>query len=362
MPKTNHFALNDAIKSKLVFGRETPKSIMLSIVIPTYKRIDLLKKNIKAILSQENITNAVDYEVIIVANDSDFDYRKLGLELDESIFKIFVNEENLGMCGNMNRCALLAQGTYVAYIQDDDVLLTNFINEISQVIKSGRMKNIDWLIPNRYYLMPETKKRTQFGKKAIRNMLIKRAISSVLRMGRTTPMYQKITPFETLLTTYPYYAGGPTCGMLFKRESLIASGGFDTQYPYGFDYVFFLQFSKIYNVVLFNKYLSLYMTSDSASNRPEVQFDFFRARYYSLEQLADEYGIDEGEKRVIHYITYAGYPEETRRMIDKEFCIDSVSRTRSMIKRMNCKLFTYKSGGYRRMPCPKSIQSWYNLL
>ena len=65
-------------------------------------------------------------------------------------------------------------------------------------INEKKFEDIDWLIPNRYYLMPETGRQSQFGKRAIRNMKIKRAIGGVLRLGRPIPDFQKITPYETL--------------------------------------------------------------------------------------------------------------------------------------------------------------------
>ncbi len=362
MPNSNYLLEKEKIKSCLVFGNDKENEITLSIVIPTYKRVDLLRKNLKAILSQNIPQNPVNYEVVVVANDPNFDYKSLNLELDHNIFKIYVNEENLGMCGNMNRCILLAKGTYISYIQDDDVLLPNYLEEISSLICTGKLNSIDWLIPNRYYLMPDTGKKTQFGKKAKRNMVLKRVIGWMIRLGRPISMYQKITPYETLITTYPFYAGGPTCGMVFKKQSLLNSGGFNSSYPYGFDYVFFIEFSKKFNVELYNKYLSLYMTSDSASNSPKVQYDFFRARYDTLESNAKEYGIDEKKKRIILFLTYVGYPVETREMVDKDCKIERVSRVIALGNKLLCMLRTYKSGGYRRMPCPKAFEEWYNNL
>lgn len=362
MSKDNSFSENKDIKSKLVFGNICSNKIDLSIVIPTYKRIDLLRKCIKAIISQEKSKHEWNYEVIVISNDPDFDYKSLDLMLDPNVFKIYVNEKNLGMCGNMNRCAQLAKGNYVAYIQDDDVLLPNYVHEVLELILSNNLKDIDWLIPNRYYLMTNMDKKSQFGKKAIRNMKIKRGIAFVLRFGKKTPMYQFVSPYETLVTTYPFYAGGPTCGMVFNKDSLISSGGFKKEYPYGFDYAFFMDFSRKFKVALYNRYLSIYITSESASNRPEVQFDFFRARYYSLEKYAKEYGITNAQKDVLHYITYKGYPEKTKELIDKEFSIKPISRSRVLIIKICCMLKTYKSGGYRRMPCPNALIEWYNQL
>ena len=54
MPDTDHFAENTNIESRLVFGKHLDAEINLSVVIPTYKRIDLLRKCLKAILEQEH--------------------------------------------------------------------------------------------------------------------------------------------------------------------------------------------------------------------------------------------------------------------------------------------------------------------
>lgn len=362
MPNTDHFTENTNVESRLVFGKHPNSEINLSIVIPTYKRIDLLRKCLKAILKQDSSPITMKYEVVIVSNDPDFNCNNLTPDLDPEIFRIYVNENNLGMCGNMNRCAMVAHGDYIVYIQDDDVLLPDYINVICKLIHEKKLDNIDWLIPNRYYLMPQAEKQSQFGKKAIRNMKIKRAIGCVLRLGRPVPEFQRITPYETLITTYPFYAGGPTCGMVFKRTSLLESGGFDSNYPYGFDYTFFMGFAKNHTVVLYNRYLSIYMTSDSASNRPEVQYDFFRARFHSLEKMSEEYGISDGLKKIIHYATYSGYPPKTQEMAEIEFRLEPISPIVCKAYLFWARLKTYRSGGYRRKECPAQLLRWYEEL
>ncbi len=362
MPDTNHFAENKSIGSRLVFGRYSEAEINLSIVIPTYKRVDLLRKCLKSIIEQKKSQIKISYEVAVVANDPEFNYKSLELDLDPEIYRVYVNEDNLGMCGNMNRCAMVAHGDYVAYIQDDDVLLPNYISAISKLINEKKFEDIDWLIPNRYYLMPETGRQSQFGKRAIRNMKIKRAIGGVLRLGRPIPDFQKITPYETLITTYPFYAGGPTCGMVFKRLSLLESGGFDSNYPYGFDYTFFISFATDHNVVLYNEYLSIYMTSDSASNKPEVQYDFLRARFHSLEMMYRKYGIAPGLKKIILYTTYSGYPRKAQEMAREEFEIEPIFGFVRNAYLLWARLKTYRSGGYRRKECPAKALAWYEQL
>ena len=348
------------IKTKIVFGSLQENPVELSIVIPTYRRQDLLKKNLRAIDEQIKTDTKIGIEVIVVSNDPSFQIESLDIELDPSIYAIYVNEENLGMCGNMNKCAQIAKGKYISYIQDDDVLLPNYINEISKLIQSDMLKEIDCLIPNRYYLMPETDKKTQFGNKAIRNMRAKRIIGSVLRMGKPIPMFQQIKPYDTLITTYPFYSGGPTCGMLFHREKLINFGGFDTKHPYGFDYAFFMDYSQTHVVMLYDVFLALYMTADSASKRSEVQADFYKVRNEYLEKYWRVYGISEKRKRTLELLNDYSYPEAASKEHGNENgIIDWI-----IVKAYSiwARLVVYRSGGYRRKECPKEIEEWYLSL
>lgn len=348
------------IKSRLVFGKRSDITPMFSIVTPTYTRIDLLKKTIESIKAQNNLYK-YHVEVLIVSNDSKFDYTKLNTSLDPEIFSVYVNEENLGMCGNMNRCAILASGDYVIYIQDDDVLLPNYLDSVIELVESGKMNNIDCLIPNRYYLMPNDE-GTQFGKKASRNIFIKNKICKILRLGVKVPKLMRINPYESMITTYPFYSGGPTCGIMFKRESLFSTKGFNEDYPYGFDYDFFMYFSEKYNVYLYDDFLSIYMTGNSASVRSEVQYDFFRARYDYLLNNYKRMGITEKLKNIIAYSTYCGYPVNTRKMIDESYEVKKVSKLLRIVFNIWARGKVYSSGGYRRAVCPANVQEWYRLL
>ena len=360
--KTRYFDINKDIESILVFGNIESQKCDLSIVIPTYKRVDLLKKCVNSIIRQKGIPDELDYEVSIVSNDPSFSYKDLDIDLDPDIFRIYINRENIGMCGNMNRCAVIAKGRYVAYIQDDDVLLPQYIMTVGTMIKNNKLNGIDCIIPNRYYYMPNKDRDSQFGKKSMRNISAKRVISKILRFGRPVKKLEQLSTYDTLVTTYPFYSGGPTCGILFDHNSLLNSGGFNPLYPYGFDYMFFMDFNKDNKVFLYDDFLALYMTANSASNRPEVQYDFFRARYDFLNYNYRDYNISDYRKQTLEYLTYLGYQSETKRMIDDEYSIKKIFKLRIYIYKIMAMLKTYRSGGYRRKVCPQDIINWYELL
>lgn len=282
----NYFSFNNDVTSELIYGNKNLCNIDLSIVIPTYKRNDFLRKTIQSINKQKNIRN-LKYEVLIVSNDPEYRVNEISDILNKDIFKVYRNKKNLGMVGNMNRCALLTTGKYISYIQDDDILLDEYIKNIEELICENKLDDIDCLIPNRYYYYDQSDKDSVFGEFAYKKEKKKELLKKVLSVGKTCTDFQKITTVDCANTWFNCYGGGPTCGMLFKRSSLLNTKGFSCEYPYAFDFVFFMDFSDKYNVVLYNRYLSIYRMTDSASNKPEVQKDFFESDMRLLEKTVE---------------------------------------------------------------------------
>ena len=114
----------------------------ITIFIPTYKRTDTLKDTVESAIGQIGETN---YEILIVNNDPAGVSGKVKDLLQsfrsERIY-YYVNEENIGLCGNWNRGIELARGKYVAMIHDDDVLSPWFLFAVTQAIVSEREPDI----------------------------------------------------------------------------------------------------------------------------------------------------------------------------------------------------------------------------
>lgn len=95
-----------------------------SIVIPAYKRADTLETAVRSALSQDF---KGPYEVIVVNNDP------AGMEEENTVYQLmkmfsderisyYVNEENIGMCGNWNRAVSLANSDNIVMLHDDNVM------------------------------------------------------------------------------------------------------------------------------------------------------------------------------------------------------------------------------------------------
>jgi glycosyltransferase involved in cell wall biosynthesis len=92
---------------------------LVSICIPTYNHARFLAEALESVLLQRN----VDFEVIII-DDCSADATALiahDFAVRDSRITVYVNEQNLGMVPNWNRCLALAQGTYIKYLFGDDL-------------------------------------------------------------------------------------------------------------------------------------------------------------------------------------------------------------------------------------------------
>lgn len=108
------------------------ESPLVTIAIPTYNRLELLKEAVETALSQRT---AVTYEVIVVDNGSDNIVRDWveSRATGEPRLGYYRNKVNLGMVNNWNQCILLARGHFVSILHDDDLLRDNFLSGFESV-------------------------------------------------------------------------------------------------------------------------------------------------------------------------------------------------------------------------------------
>jgi len=109
---------------------------LISVIVPFYKRIDLLKATLNSILyaSQKEF----DLEVILVDDcspdvllQSDFEhYRRLGLNLF-----IYMNKSNLGPGPSRMNGLLMANGKYVHFMDSDDLIHPDFYKKLSALLE-----------------------------------------------------------------------------------------------------------------------------------------------------------------------------------------------------------------------------------
>lgn len=124
----NCFIKQSAIRSDLVLDRCPELEPLVSIIIPTFRRPQLLRQAIDSAASQ---SCSVSYEIVVVDNEQDPAWTAavdaICRASQASCIRLYRNRQNLGMFGNWNRGIELARGDWVTILSDDDVLLPAFI-------------------------------------------------------------------------------------------------------------------------------------------------------------------------------------------------------------------------------------------
>ncbi|MCR5532191.1 MAG: glycosyltransferase [Lachnospiraceae bacterium] len=108
-----------------------------TIFIPTYKRASTLKTTIESAINQECTEN---YEIVIINNDPEGvngETRELIESFRDKRISYYVNEENIGLCGNWNRGVELSRGRYISMIHDDDMLSPWFLSSVVRAIREN---------------------------------------------------------------------------------------------------------------------------------------------------------------------------------------------------------------------------------
>ena len=107
------------------FKLNTSKSPLVSIVIPTYGRIDLVYRLLLSIHLQDS--GIFEYEVIVSEDASE-----LGCDVDEYVSGITLikNPKNLGFLKNCNNAVSQAKGKFIVLLNNDTFVTPNWLQEL----------------------------------------------------------------------------------------------------------------------------------------------------------------------------------------------------------------------------------------
>ena len=107
----------------------------VSICIPTYNGESYLEKTLNSVLLQ----TYDDFEVIIVDDQSSDNTWEILTQYaaQDGRIHLFKNEHNLGLVGNWNRCIELAQGEWIKFVFQDDIIR----NDCLELMMNGANNN-----------------------------------------------------------------------------------------------------------------------------------------------------------------------------------------------------------------------------
>lgn len=240
----NYFRVHEQIKSKCLKRADMTSAPFLSIIIPAYKRKDILMQAVDSAVSQ--MTSA-DYEIVIVDNDTnEQDIAAFTKKMQNDRYQrvsYYANAQNLGMCGNHNRGALLAQGKYLTYLHTDDILCCDFVQTLWKLLSEHSA--IQALCFRPYLLKMGNVLPSQPKIEHVRKQ------DAGTHPGRII----KMKAFDVI----PYRIQTAPCEMVVKRAFFLKTGGYNPDIPLVFDTEFamrcILHQARLYwvNYVLFIK-------------------------------------------------------------------------------------------------------------
>jgi len=104
---------------------------LVSVIVITYNRKDLLKETIYSILNQ----TFEDFELIVVDNFSDYNFFSHIDSFNDDRIKPFQNQNNGIIAANRNFGINKSKGKYIAFCDDDDLWLPEKLNKQIKVLE-----------------------------------------------------------------------------------------------------------------------------------------------------------------------------------------------------------------------------------
>ena len=119
--------------------------MLISICIPTYNRSQSLLNCLNSLSLQTNH----DFEVCISDNCSNDDIESFIEPYKKKLkIKFSKNTENLGAALNFLKVASMAENEFVWFIGDDDLLMPNAVEDITNLINKNRDCDFFWVNSN----------------------------------------------------------------------------------------------------------------------------------------------------------------------------------------------------------------------
>lgn len=116
------------------------KELFFSVIIPTYRRPDELKKTLIGVLNQSH----TNFEILVVNDDLNDDrIESIILDLNDERVRYLTNERKKGPCGARNTGILASKGEIIAFLDDDDDW---FLNRLSELNKEFAIPNVNGVI------------------------------------------------------------------------------------------------------------------------------------------------------------------------------------------------------------------------
>lgn len=194
---------------------------LVSVIIPTFNRPDFVKRAIRSVQNQ-TYTNI---EILVIDDYSDYDISTILQDFPE--ISLIQNSSNKGACYSRNRGLKEAKGMYINFLDDDDELFSEKIEQQVEVFKSSEDKKLGMVT---CHLIDQ-------------------------RSGQEITMRNK-TSGDIYRDLLMHYAVSGTETMLFKKEAVTKVGGFDESLPANHEYDLLIRVCENHTVYFVDEVLT----------------------------------------------------------------------------------------------------------
>lgn len=267
---SNFFIYNklNFCESVKLYGGKSYDNVLLTIMIPTFGRAELLERCIKSAIDQNT---SINYEILIIDNNPDHLKNSPIIDIlkkyNDNRIVYYCNKKNLGSIGNWNNGFQIARGKWVVMLHDDDIMHPNWIEiMINACYKLGDNADVISCKLSEIFCNQDVVK---FQKSKVDYGKIKKCNLNDIAKGMVIPVL----------------------GSLVRKNFFERIGGFRTDIFYIADYIFMGNAIKKGNVYCINEKLYGYGISDvNASSNGELWNAVLVSEYYYTQNILTECG------------------------------------------------------------------------
>jgi GT2 family glycosyltransferase len=244
---------------------------MITIAITTYNRPKFLEECLKSALTQDFSSEWK----ILVSDNSDKNFKIEGPET----LKILLNNEKVryvknklkGLNQNFNNCIFECDTKYIFFLNDDDIVYSNFLKDASQVIDEKK-DGISFL----FVLEPfgEQKNSNLFNFKF--EIFFRKLINNIKKKNSKSIVMKKIV---RVANSEDLFYGNPFLGMshVHDVEKIKKIGGFREEIPVASDHDLLIRMNQIGKLYLCKKIIGGYRYhSGNHESSPSTLINFYK--------------------------------------------------------------------------------------
>lgn len=238
------FQRTEHVESLLLYGDpDVIPEPLFTILIPTYKRVKLLKEAINSAITQWHVH--FFWDIIVLDNEAydgkPNDTEKLIRKLDNPRILYYRNSEHIKLAGdNFNRGFKLARGKWVMMLHDDDLLMQDALQRMEKMVKAYSAFGKPLGVMSASYI--------SFRHDPIQNRVFD-DVNGTNNYFSSLPMNYWVYKNTYSSAKVLFFFGNlPSNGSVFNRQAVLESGGFDEDKGTCCDIILLYDMAKKYAV------------------------------------------------------------------------------------------------------------------